>query len=112
MSKSHSSAHSVSEIITESLLEAGAKRCYGIVGDTINHFTDAIRRSEIEWVHVRHEEVAGFAAGGESFISGELTCCAGTCRTAAADCSSRWPMTRTRWTGHRSACRTARCARC
>ena len=79
MSKSHSSAHSVSEIITESLLEAGAKRCYGIVGDTINHFTDAIRRSEMEWVHVRHEEVAGFAAGGESFISGEPTCCAGTC---------------------------------
>jgi pyruvate dehydrogenase (quinone) len=48
---------------------AGVKRCYGIVGDTLNHVTDAIRRSEIDWVHVRHEEVAAFAAGAESLTS-------------------------------------------
>jgi len=69
----------VAEIIVETLLQAGAKRCYGVVGDTINHFTDAIRRSKMDWVHVRHEEVGGFAAGAESFMTGELACCAGTC---------------------------------
>tara|TARA_R110002167_G_scaffold45324_3_gene136317 strand:+ start:113238 stop:114953 length:1716 start_codon:yes stop_codon:yes gene_type:complete len=69
----------VSEIIVETLLSAGARRCYGIVGDTINHFTDAIRRSELTWVHVRHEEVGALAAGGESYLTGELSVCAGTC---------------------------------
>lgn len=68
----------VSEIIVDTLVQAGAKRCYGIVGDTINHFTDAVRRSKLEWVHVRHEEVGALAAGGESYLSGELSICAGT----------------------------------
>ncbi|WP_088743924.1 thiamine pyrophosphate-dependent enzyme [Cobetia sp. QF-1] len=75
----HTSGQTVAEIIVETLSEAGGKRCYGIVGDTINHFTDAIRRSDMDWVHVRHEEVGGFAAGGEAFITGELACCAGSC---------------------------------
>ena len=69
----------VSEIIVDTLLSAGAQRCYGIVGDTINHLTDAIRRSSLRWVHVRHEEVGGLAAGGESYLTGELSVCAGTC---------------------------------
>ncbi|WP_432415493.1 thiamine pyrophosphate-dependent enzyme [Chromohalobacter israelensis] len=75
------SSHSnVAEIIVETLAEAGARRCYGVVGDTINHFTDAIRRSDaLEWVHVRHEEVGGFAAGGEAYMTRELAVCAGTC---------------------------------
>lgn len=60
------------------LVHAGAKRCYGIVGDTINHFTDAVRRSELAWVHVRHEEVGALAAGGESYMTQELSVCAGT----------------------------------
>ncbi|WP_346839758.1 thiamine pyrophosphate-dependent enzyme [Microbulbifer sp. SAOS-129_SWC] len=68
----------VSEIIADTLVQAGAKRCYGIVGDTINHFTDAVRRSSLEWVHVRHEEVGALAAGGESYLTGELSVCAGT----------------------------------
>ncbi|WNZ54841.1 thiamine pyrophosphate-binding protein [Microbulbifer sp. MKSA007] len=54
----------VSEIIVDTLVKAGAKRCYGIVGDTINHFTSAVRTSDLEWIHVRHEEVGAFAAGG------------------------------------------------
>ncbi|TMV78437.1 hypothetical protein FGG78_26570, partial [Thioclava sp. BHET1] len=41
----------VSEVIVDTLAKAGAKRCYGIVGDTINHFTDALRRSDIRWIH-------------------------------------------------------------
>ncbi|WP_444939472.1 thiamine pyrophosphate-dependent enzyme [Microbulbifer sp. JMSA002] len=68
----------VSEIIVDALVKAGAKRCYGIVGDTINHFTSAVRQSKLEWVHVRHEEVGALAAGGESYLSGELSVCAGT----------------------------------
>lgn len=68
----------VSEVIVDTLLQAGAKRCYGIVGDTINHFTDALRRSDLQWVHVRHEEVGALAAGGESYLTGELSVCAGT----------------------------------
>lgn len=71
-------AQTVSEVVVDALINAGAKRCYGIVGDTINHFTDAIRRSDLEWVHVRHEEVGALAAGGESYVTRELSVCAGT----------------------------------
>lgn len=70
--------NSVSEVIVDTLLNAGAQRCYGIVGDTINHFTDAVRRSKLSWVSVRHEEVGALAAGGESYMTGELSVCAGT----------------------------------
>lgn len=69
----------VAEIVVDTLQQAGVRRCYGIVGDTLNHVTDALHRSEIEWVHVRHEEVAAFAAGADSLISGQLTACAGSC---------------------------------
>jgi len=55
------------------------KHCWGVPGDTLNFVTDAIRRSDIKWVHVRHEEVAGFAAGAEAMLSGNLTACAGSC---------------------------------
>ncbi|QPC41880.1 ubiquinone-dependent pyruvate dehydrogenase [Kaustia mangrovi] len=68
----------VADVIVETLQEAGAKRCYGIVGDTLNHVTDAMRRKKMEWVHVRHEEVGGFAAGAEAYMTGELTVCAGS----------------------------------
>ena len=69
----------VADIIVETLQDAGAKRCYGVVGDTLNHFTDSLRQSEIQWVPVRHEEVGGFAAGGEAYMTGELALCAGSC---------------------------------
>ena len=69
----------VAEVIVETLADAGAKRCYGVVGDTINHLTDKIRTSDIDWVHVRHEEVGAFAAGAESYMTQELALCAGTC---------------------------------
>lgn len=72
-------SQSVSDIIVDTLSEAGAKRCYGIVGDTINHFTDVLSRSDIDWVHVRHEEVGAMAAGGEAYMTGKLALCAGTC---------------------------------
>jgi pyruvate dehydrogenase (quinone) len=69
----------VADIIIDVLQNAGVKHCYGLVGDTLNHVTDAIRRSEIDWVHVRHEEVGAFAAGAEAYMTGTLTACAGSC---------------------------------
>jgi len=69
----------VAQIIVETLEAAGVRRCYGIPGDTLNHVTDAIRTSGIRWVHVRHEEAAGFAAGADAMLTGELAACAGSC---------------------------------
>jgi pyruvate dehydrogenase (quinone) len=62
------------------LVAAGVKRVYGVVGDSLNGLTDAMRRhGGIAWVHVRHEEVAAFAAGGEAHVTGSLAVCAGSC---------------------------------
>jgi len=73
-------AKTVAEQFVEFLAAAGVKRIYGIVGDSLNGLTDAIRRhGKIEWVHVRHEEVAAFAAGAEAHLTGELAVCAGSC---------------------------------
>jgi pyruvate dehydrogenase (quinone) len=69
----------VAEIIVEVLRGAGVKRCYGIPGDTLNHFTHAIQKSDIRWVHVRHEEAGGFAAGADALLTEDLTACAGSC---------------------------------
>jgi pyruvate dehydrogenase (quinone) len=69
----------VADIIVDVLEKAGVKRCYGVVGDTLNHVTDAIRRSQIDWVHMRHEEAGAFAAGAEAYMTGTLTACAGSC---------------------------------
>lgn len=69
----------VAEIVVDALQKAGAKRVYGIPGDTINHFTDAVAKSDLRWIGVRHEEAGAFAAGGESYMTGELSVCAGTC---------------------------------
>jgi pyruvate dehydrogenase (quinone) len=73
-------AKTVAEQFVEILADAGVKRVYGIVGDSLNGLTDAIRRQgKIEWIHVRHEEVAAFAAGAEAHLTGELAVCAGSC---------------------------------
>ncbi len=70
----------VAESLVKTLAAAGVKRIYGIVGDSLNGITDALRRQKtIQWVHVRHEEVAAFAAGADAHVSGELAVCAGSC---------------------------------
>ena len=69
----------VADVIIETLQQAGAQHCWGVPGDTLNYITDAIRRSDIAWVHVRHEEVGGFAAGAEALLAKRLTLCAGSC---------------------------------
>src|SRR5438045_319220 len=68
----------VADQFAETLAAVGVKRIYGIVGDSLNGLTDALRRQgKIEWVHVRHEEVAAFAAGAEAHLTGNLAVCAG-----------------------------------
>lgn len=70
----------VADRIVETLHLAGVRRIFGVVGDSLNGLTEALRQhGGIQWVHVRHEEVAAFAAAGESQITGELAVCAGSC---------------------------------
>jgi len=73
-------AKTVADQFIDTLAAAGVKRIYGIVGDSLNALTDALRRhGGIDWLHVRHEEVAAFAAGAEAQLTGELAVCAGSC---------------------------------
>ena len=73
-------AESVADQFAATLAAAGVKRIYGVVGDSLNGLTDALRRQgKIEWIHVRHEEVAAFAAGAEAHLTGTLAVCAGSC---------------------------------
>ena len=73
-------ARTVADQFAAILVAAGVKRIYGVVGDSLNGLTDAIRsQGKIEWVHVRHEEVAAFAAGAEAHLTDELAVCAGSC---------------------------------
>ena len=70
----------VADQFAETLAAAGVRRIYGIVGDSLNGLTDSLgRQGKIEWVHVRHEEVAAFAAGAEAHLTGDLAVCAGSC---------------------------------
>jgi pyruvate dehydrogenase (quinone) len=70
----------VAETIVETLHAAGVRRVYGVAGDSLNGFTDALRRQrEMRWVHVRHEETAAFAAGADAHVTGSLAVCAGSC---------------------------------
>src|SRR5579863_9575914 len=70
----------VAEVLVQTLIEAGVKRVYGVAGDSLNGMTDTIRKSDkIEWLHMRHEEVAAFAAGAEAHLTKEIAVCAGSC---------------------------------
>src|SRR3984893_13638687 len=70
----------VADQMVEVLAAAGVQRVYGVVGDSLNGFTDAMRRrGGIQWLHARHEEVAAFAAGADAHVTGALAVCAGSC---------------------------------
>ncbi|SIS15707.1 ubiquinone-dependent pyruvate dehydrogenase [Microbacterium sp. RURRCA19A] len=70
----------VAEMIVETLHRAGVERVWGLPGDSLNAFTDALRRDgSLDWMHVRHEESAAFAAAGEAAITGRLAVVAGSC---------------------------------
>ncbi|WP_426269458.1 ubiquinone-dependent pyruvate dehydrogenase [Dyella kyungheensis] len=70
----------VADVVTETLHVAGVRRIYGVVGDSLNGITESLReRGDIDWIHMRHEEAAAFAAGAEAHLTGELAVCAGSC---------------------------------
>jgi pyruvate dehydrogenase (quinone) len=70
----------VAEMMIETLVTAGVKRIYGVVGDSLNGLLEEIRRSgDIEWIGVRHEETAAIATGAQAHLTGELAVCAGSC---------------------------------
>jgi pyruvate dehydrogenase (quinone) len=73
-------SRTAADYVAEALADAGVKRIYGVAGDSLNGFTDALRRlKSIDWIHVRHEEGAAFAAGAEAQLTGRLAVCAGSC---------------------------------
>jgi pyruvate dehydrogenase (quinone) len=73
-------AKTIADLIVETLKIAGVKRIYGLPGDSLNGFTDALRRDgSMEWIHVRNEEVAAFAAGADAHLTGSLAVCAASC---------------------------------
>jgi pyruvate dehydrogenase (quinone) len=68
------------DLLAETLIHAGVERIYGVVGDSLNGFSDSLRRHRvIQWIHMRHEEGAAFAAGAEAQLTGKLAVCAGSC---------------------------------
>src|SRR6202167_6320709 len=73
-------AQTIADLLTETLANAGVKRIWGVTGDSLNGISDSLRRrGDIAWMHVRHEEVAAFAAGAEAALTGGLAVCAGSC---------------------------------
>ncbi|MEX3506901.1 pyruvate dehydrogenase [Corynebacterium sp. LK2590] len=72
-------ARSYAEQLVATLEKQGIRRIYGLVGDSLNPIVDAVRQSDIEWVHVRNEEAAAFAAEADSLTTGELAVCAASC---------------------------------
>ena len=73
-------SRTAAEFLVQALEKTGVKRVYGVVGDSLNGFTDVMRRRKsIDWVHMRHEEAAAFAAGAEAHLTGSLAVCAGSC---------------------------------
>src|SRR6059058_3575104 len=72
-------AQTVAELLVDTLAKIGVRQIFGIVGDALNPFTDAIRRQDrIEWIGVRHEEGAALAATGQAKLTGRLGVCCGT----------------------------------
>src|SRR6201992_3458970 len=73
-------AKKVADLLVDVLADAGVRRMYGVSGDSLNGITDSIReRQDFQWVHLRHEETAAFAAGAEAHLTGTLAFCAGSC---------------------------------
>lgn len=70
----------IADLMAETLHTAGVRRIYGVAGDSLNGLTDSLRRQKtIDWMHMRHEEAAAFAAGAEAHLTGQLAVCAGSC---------------------------------
>src|SRR5258708_18155659 len=73
-------AKNIAQLMVDTLVHAGVERVYGLPGASFNGFTDSIRKQKkLQWIHVRHEETAAFAAGAEAHLTGRLAVCAGSC---------------------------------
>ena len=68
----------VSELLIGVLQQVGVKQIFGLIGDSLNPLADAVRKSKIDWIGVRHEEGAALAASGQAKLTGQLAVCAGT----------------------------------
>jgi len=71
-------SQTVAEVLVEALELLGVKQIFGLIGDSLNPLGDAVRKSDIEWIGVRHEEGAALAAAGQAKLTGKLAVCAGT----------------------------------
>jgi thiamine pyrophosphate-dependent acetolactate synthase large subunit-like protein len=71
-------SQTVSELLVGVLEQVGVRQIFGLIGDSLNPLADAVRRSQIEWIGVRHEEGAALAASGQAKLNGQLAVCAGT----------------------------------
>ena len=71
-------SQTVADVLVSVLDQTGVKQIFGLIGDLLNPIADALRRSNIEWVGVRHEEGAALAAAGQAKLTGQLAVCAGT----------------------------------
>jgi pyruvate dehydrogenase (quinone) len=70
----------VADVLVDTVIAVDVKRVYELVGDSLNGVIESIRpRKDLQWVPVRHEETAAFAAGAEAHLTGQLTVCAGSC---------------------------------
>jgi pyruvate dehydrogenase (quinone) len=73
-------SQTVADVLVSVLDQTGVKQIFGLIGDSLNPIADALRRSNIEWVGVRHEEGAALAAAGQAKLTGQLAVFAGTTR--------------------------------
>src|ERR1700729_2429043 len=71
-------SRTVAELLVGVLEQIGVKQIFGLIGDSLNPLADAVRRSDIEWIGVRHEEGAALAAAGQAKLTGRLGVCCGT----------------------------------
>src|SRR5580698_3381829 len=71
-------AQMVADVLVGVLEQIGVRQIFGLIGDSLNPLGDAVRRSKIEWIGVRHEEGAALAAAGQAKHTGRLAVCAGT----------------------------------
>ena len=71
-------SQSVADVLVSTLEQIGVRHIFGLIGDSLNPLADAVRRSKIEWVGVRHEDGAALAASGQAKFTGRLAVCAGT----------------------------------
>ena len=80
----------VAEHLVETLVNSRVRRVYGVVGDSLNSIVDAVHHNKkIDWIHVRHEEAAAFAASAEAQLTGNLAVCAGSCGPKTPDTEMR-----------------------